>query len=326
MLPRALVYIAPHKTEIHPVAAAAKGESGDVTVVTGFSGVSRGTERLVFEGRLPESEWARMRCPHQTGDFPFPVRYGYAAVGRVVEGPDALLDRWVFSLHPHQTKFSVPEQSVIPIPESVPPRRAILAANMETALNAIWDAAPSPGERVLVMGAGLLGCLVAALLARTGNVEVVLCDIVGARENIARDFNVSFCVPSEAGSGFDLAVHTSASAAGLQTCIDAMGFEGRIVELSWFGAATTPLRLGGAFHSQRLRIIGSQVGHVSPARRATTTHRDRLAEAIAHLDDPRLDALITGEVAFDDLPEKLPEILAPGAQGIATVITYPQEP
>lgn len=326
MTPRALVYIAPHKAEIQTVRVDETHPGEDVTVETAFSGVSRGTERLVFCGRLPAGEYSRMRAPFQTGEFPYPVRYGYAAAGRVLDGPPELRGRRVFALHPHQSVFRVPREAALPIPDAVPSRRAVLAANMETALNAVWDAGPRPGERVLVMGAGLLGCLVTCLLQKRGDLEIVLSDTVAAREAISRDFNVRFRAPTETKDGdFDLAFHTTASAAGLQSCIDAMGFEGRIVELSWFGDAETPLRLGGAFHSQRLSLISSQVGHVAPSRRAVTSRRDRLAEALAHLDDPRLDALITGEVAFDDLPAALPAILGPAAEGIATVVRYPAE-
>ncbi len=333
MAPRALVYIAPHKAEIHPVDDMPPSDSDGarefVTVETAYSGVSRGTERLVFSGSLPESEWQRMRAPFQSGEFPFPVRYGYAAAGRVVAGPEALLGKRVFALHPHQTRFTVPASAVHVLPDAVPMRRAVLAANMETALNAIWDAELRPGERVLVMGAGLLGCLIAALASRSGDNPVVLSDIVEARAALARDFNVSFRVPDAIHGGedgaFDVAFHTSAHAEGLQRSLDTLAFEGRVVELSWYGDRETTLRLGGAFHSRRLRIVSSQVGHVANSRRATTTHARRLAEAISLLDDPRLDALITGEVAFEDLPARLPEILAPGAPGIATAVRYANE-
>jgi hypothetical protein len=318
----ALVYAAPGTARIERVALPPMAPDM-VEVRATFSALSRGTERLVFEGRVPESEYARMRAPWQAGAFPFPVRYGYAAVGTVEDGPDGLIGRSVFALHPHQTRFRLPADAVAVVPDGVPPHRAVLAANMETALNAIWDASPRPGARVLVVGAGLLGCLVTALLSDRPDLSVHVTDIRSEAGIAARDFGVRFSAPGEvAAGGYDLAFHASASAAGLQTAIDALGFEGRVIELSWFGDRPVPLVLGGAFHANRLSIVSSQVGHVARARRAALGHRDRLARALAALADPRLDRLVTAEVAFADLPAAMPDLLAPGAFGIATRVLY----
>ena len=322
----ALVYSAPGRAAIEEVALPPLAP-GMVEVATRFSALSRGTERLVFEGRVPESEHARMRAPMQVGDFPFPVRYGYAAVGRVEAGPDELLGRDVFALHPHQSRFRVPAGAVVPLPDGVPAARAVLAANMETALNALWDAAPRPGARCLVVGAGLLGWLVTALLSprfsAQSDLSVHVTDLRPDPGGLADDMGVSFSAPDAVPPGaFDLAFHTSASAAGLATALDALAFEGTVIELSWYGAGTTPVPLGGAFHANRLTIRASQVGHVAPARRASTTRRDRLAAALARLADPRLDRLVTAEVRFRDLPGSLAGLLAPDAQGIATRIAY----
>ncbi|WP_245296804.1 MULTISPECIES: zinc-binding alcohol dehydrogenase [Rhodomicrobium] len=287
-----------------------------------YSGLSRGTERLVFEGRLPESEWGRMRAPHQSGDFPFPVKYGYSAVGLVEAGPAALIGRRVFALYPHQTHFALPESWVIPLPDAVPSRRAILSANMETALNALWDSGAAAGQRIAVIGAGLVGCLIASLAARLPGAQVTLIDILPERAQIAAALGARFSTPAEAEPGAEIVFHTSASEAGLRLALDIAAFEGRIVEVSWFGDKQISLPLGGAFHSQRLQIICSQVGHVATPMRASKTHRERLETAIGLLDDARLDALITGEVAFDDLPAALPRLLAADASGIATAIRY----
>lgn len=318
---QALFYTAPGVAELREVALAPLAP-GQVEVRTLWSAISRGTERLVSAGAVPPGEYTAMRAPHQEGDFPFPVKYGYAAVGVVEAGPDALVGRHVFSLYPHQSRFRVPAAAVVPLPDDVPAARAVLAANAETALNAIWDAEPKPGERVLVLGAGLLGCLIAAFLSRIHR-YVDITDKLAEPAAAVADFPVNYVSSEALGSNYDLVFHTTASAAGLQTAIDVLAFEGRVIELSWFGDRPVPVMLGGAFHSRRLTIRASQVGHVAPARRATTTHRDRLAEALALLADARLDRLITGEVAFTDLPREIPRLLAPDAPGIATRIRYP---
>ncbi len=318
---QALFYTAPGVAELREVALAPLAP-GQVDVRTLYSAISRGSERLVSAGAVPPGEYARMRAPHQEGEFPFPVKYGYAAVGVVEAGPDALVGRHVFSLYPHQSRFRVPAAAVVPLPDDVPAARAVLAANAETALNAIWDAEPKPGERVLVLGAGLLGCLIAALLSRIHR-YVDITDKLAEPAAAVADFPVNYVSSEALGSNYDLVFHTTASAAGLQNAIEVLAFEGRVIELSWFGDRPVPLMLGGAFHSRRLTIRSSQVGHVAPARRATTTHRDRLAEALALLTDPRLDRLITGEVVFADLGREIPRLLAPDAPGIATRIRYP---
>ena len=317
----ALFYSGPGAAELRPVTLPPLG-AGDVEVRTLYSALSRGTERLVLEGRIPETEHARMRAPFQEGDFPFPVKYGYAAVGRVEAGPDGLAGRDVFCLHPHQTRFRVPAEAVVPLPEGVPPERAVLGANAETALNAIWDAELAPGERTLVLGAGLLGSLIAAFLSRTHD-HVLVTDKVAERVAALADFPVRFASPEALDQGCDVVFHSTGSAAGLEAALAALAFEGRVIELSWYGDRPVPVTLGGAFHSQRLTIRASQVGHVAPARRATTSRRDRLAEALALLADTRLDRLITEEVAFADLPREIPRLLGADAPGIATRVRYP---
>ena len=315
----ALVYAAPRRAEIVPVCL---GE-GEVQIRAGFGGLSRGTERLIFEGRVPEAEHDRMRAPFQVGAFPFPVRYGYALVGEVEAGPAQLVGRTVFALHPHQTRALVPHTAAIPVPEGVPASRAILAANMETALNALWDAAPRPGARCLVVGAGLVGWLVTALLSRRADLSVDITDIRPETGVTADDFDVRFVSPDTVEPGrYDLAFHTSATGAGLATALDALVFEGTVIELSWYGDASPRVPLGGAFHAQRLIIRSSQVGHVAPARRRALSHRGRLERALEALTDPRLDRLITEDVAFRDLPGELPRLLGSGAPGIATRIVY----
>lgn len=296
--------------------------SGMVEIETTASLLSRGTERLIFEGRVPRREWPRMRAPLQEGDFPFPVKYGYAAAGRVVAGDEALLGRDVFALAPHQRRLRIPTAMALPLPGGVPPERAVLAANIETALNAVWDASPQPGARVLVVGLGLVGLLVTFILTRTPDISVAVTDILEERAEEAAHFSVNFLPQTDIEPDYDIVFHTSASDGGLATALDALRFEGILIELSWFGDRPVSVPLGGAFHSQRLTIRSSQVGHVAPARRASTTHRDRLAAALRLATDQRLDTLISETVDFDALPDALPRLLAPGAPGIATRVRY----
>lgn len=272
------------------------------------SGISRGTEALVFRGAVPASEEERMRCPFQAGAFPWPVKYGYAMVGRAVSGP--LAGREVFALHPHQDRFCLPAAALVPLPEGLPAARAVLAPNMETALNIVWDAGAAPGDRIAVVGAGVVGALAAWLCARLPGTEVTLIDVNPGRVALAGVLGCRFAPPAEAPTGCDLALHASASAAGLATALACLGPEATLVEASWYGDAEVPLALGGAFHSQRLRIVASQVGSLPPARRPRWTHRRRLELALRLLAAaPALDTLISGETAFDDLPGRYGEIL-----------------
>lgn len=289
-------------------------------VRTLWSGISRGTERLVFEGRVPESEYERMRAPLQQGAFPYPVKYGYCAVGMVDAGPDELLGRTVFCLHPHQDRFVVPADRVTPLPKGLPARRAVLAANMETALNAHWDAGSGPADRIVVVGGGVLGLLVAYIAARLPGAEVTLVDLDESRAALAQALGCRFALPADCPGDADLVFHASASAAGLATAIGAAGFEARIVELSWYGEGSVAAPLGGAFHARRLQLISSQVGQVSPSRRARFDYARRMQAALALLADEWLDALITDEIAFTDAPARLPALFA-GA-GLTAVLRY----
>src|SRR4051794_30317348 len=236
-----------------------------------------------------------MRAPFQEGDFPGPVKYGYLNVGAVEHGPPELRGRTVFCLFPHQTAYVVPAGAVTLVPQDVPPARAVLAGTVETAVNALWDAAPLVGDRVAVVGAGMVGCCVARLLRRVPGVRVTLVDLDPARADVAAALDVDFAVSEEAAGGPDLVFHTSATSARLQRSIELLAPEGTVVDLSWYGDTEVRLSLGGAFHTGRLRIHSSQVGTVSPARAARRTAADRLALALDLLRDPAYDALLTGE-------------------------------
>jgi threonine dehydrogenase-like Zn-dependent dehydrogenase len=293
----------------------------NVIVRTRYSGVSRGTETLVFRGGVPESQYPTMRAPFQEGDFPAPVKYGYLNVGEVEEGPAALVGRTVFCLFPHQTRYVVPAGAVTVVPDGVPAARAVLAGTVETAVNALWDAAPLIGDRITVVGAGMVGCSVAALLARFPGVDLQLVDADPARGEVAASLGVAFALPADAAGGRDLVVHASASEAGLQRSLDLLVPEGTVLELSWYGDRPVTLALGGAFHSGRLRIRSSQVGTVSPAR-AGRTFADRLALALDLLRDPAFDALITGSSPFEELPDVLTRLSAGSLPALCHLITY----
>ncbi|MFF9407587.1 zinc-binding alcohol dehydrogenase [Streptomyces anandii] len=317
---RAFWLSSPGLGEIREVSLPDPGE-GEVVVRTLYSGVSRGTETLVFRGGVPVSQHAAMRAPFQEGDFPGPVKYGYLNVGVVEEGPEGLLGRTVFCLYPHQSRYVVPASAVTPVPSAVPAERAVLAGTVETAVNALWDAAPLIGDRIAVVGGGMVGCSVAALLARFPGVRVQLVDADPARAGVAEALGVGFALPGDALGGCDLVVHASATEQGLTRALELLSPEGTVVELSWYGDRRVALPLGEAFHSRRLVIRSSQVGTVSP-RRAGRTYADRLALALDLLADPALDALITGESSFEELPEVMPRLASGKIPALCHRIRY----
>jgi NADPH:quinone reductase-like Zn-dependent oxidoreductase len=318
---QALWYVAPGRVEIREERLAAPGP-GEVRVRALFGALSRGTEALVLAGRVPESEFERMRAPFMGGHFPFPVKYGYATVGRIENGPEEQLGRIVFALHPHQHLFNIPESAIVALPETVLPQRAVLAANMETALNAVWDSAAGPADRIAIVGAGTVGALVAFLCGGLAGAEVMLVDINERRAELAQKLGVRFAKPETAKGDCDLVVHASGTAAGLRTALALAGEEATVLELSWYGDTPVAAPLGGAFHSRRLRLISSQVGQVASSHRPRWTHNRRLAAAIALLADSRLDALLAPMVSFYDLPRRLPDILDARNGVVCQLISY----
>ncbi len=318
---RAFWLRAPGCGEIRPVRLPEPGRD-DVVVRTVRSAISRGTETLVFRGGVPPAERARMRAPFQEGDFPGPVKYGYLSVGAVEEGPAEHRGRTVLCHYPHQTADVVPAGAVRVVPDGVPASRAVLAGTVETAVNALWDAAPLVGDRIAVVGAGMVGCCVARLLRPFPATSVTLVDVDPGRADVAAALGVAFALPDDAEGECDLVVHTSATSAGLQRSLDLLAPEGTVVDLSWYGDAEVRLSLGGAFHAGRLRIHSSQVGTVSPARAARRTRADRLAIALDLLRDSAFDVLLTGESRFDELPEVMSELAAGSLQALCHTITY----
>ncbi|MBP7779688.1 MAG: zinc-binding alcohol dehydrogenase [Acidobacteria bacterium] len=319
---RAFWTVAPGRGELRDEVVPAPGP-GDVLVETLYSGISRGTESTVFHGRVPPEEYQRMRAPFQTGDFPGPLKFGYSSVGRVLHGPDTLAGRIVFALYPHQSSYVVPASAVHVVPEAVPAARAVLAANMETALNGVWDAAIAPGDRVTVVGAGTVGCLVAWLASRVPGCEVELVDVADARQATAQALGVAFSPVDRAARDRDVVVHASGSSEGLDAALTVAGFEAMVVELSWYGDRAVHASLGKSFHAQRLTLKSSQVGHLPAHRRARWTNARRLAVALSLLTDAALDALITGESAFDDLPSTMVSVAGDEGGTLCHRVRYP---
>jgi 2-desacetyl-2-hydroxyethyl bacteriochlorophyllide A dehydrogenase len=290
----------------------------DVVVRALYGGISRGTEALVFRGRVPLTEYERMRAPFQAGHFPAPIKYGYSSVGVVEYGPDELLNRHVFCLYPHQTRYVVPAGAVHVVPEYVPPQRAVLAANLETAINGVWDANPRIGDRVTVVGAGTVGSMAAWLAGRIYGCHVKLVDLNPRRAAVASALGVAFSSGEDLDDTADVVIHASGSPSGLELSLRAAGFEATVVELSWYGDQAVTVPLGQAFHARRLTLRSSQVGTVAPAQRPRWDLRRRMSFALASLADPVLDVLITGESPF----ESLPQVMASLADGTLDALCH----
>lgn len=319
---RAFWIVAPGKGEMRdePLAAPSADE---VVVRALYSGISRGTEALVFQARVPPSEYQRMRAPFQSGNFPAPIKYGYASVGRIEEGPRELRSRTVFVLYPHQTRYVVPAQSVHILPDDVPAERAVLTANLETAINGLWDARPHVGDRIVVIGAGTVGCLAAWLAGRIAGCDVELVDVNPQREAIAHVIGVRFADPDTIWEDADIVIHASGSPAGLDLALRVAGFEARIVELSWYGDQCVSLPLGETFHAKRLTLRSSHVGSVAASQRARWDARRRMQLALTMLADSALDVLITGESDFSELPNVMPRLAAEPGDTLCHRIRYP---
>ncbi|HEX4726710.1 MAG TPA: zinc-binding alcohol dehydrogenase [Jatrophihabitans sp.] len=313
--------VRPGVGELRPVTLPEPG-SDEVLVRTLHSGISRGTETLVFAGGVPASQYQRMRAPFQDGELPGPVKYGYLNVGVVEHGPAELLGRTVFCLYPHQSGYLVPKSAVLPVPDGVPARRAVLAGTVETAINALWDAPPLIGDRISVVGAGMVGCCLARLLVGIPGTRVTLIDVNPDRAETAARLGVDFALPATASGEQDLVLHTSASAAGLQLALDLLAAEATVLELSWYGDTEVSLALGGTFHSGRLAIRASQVGLVAPARRSSRSGTDRLALALELLRDPAFDTLLTGSSRFDELPETMARLSSGDLPALCHTISY----
>jgi threonine dehydrogenase-like Zn-dependent dehydrogenase len=302
---------------------ARRPREGEALVRTICSGISRGTEMLVHGGRIPEEVGNSMRAPFQIGSWPGPVKYGYLSVGTVEQGPASLQGRRVFCLHPHQDRYVVPASALTPVPDDVPSDRAVLAGTVETAINALWDAGPRIGDRAAVVGAGMVGGALAALLRLFPLERLQLVDVNPSRSALASALHVELVHPDDAAADNDLVFHCSASESGLARSLQLLGAEAELIELSWYGTVQPRVPLGAAFHSRRLAIRASQVGAVAAARRSRRTTGDRLALAMRMLEDPVFDTFITGHAPFDALPQTMESIFSDETETLCQVIDYP---
>ncbi|GAB3270124.1 zinc-binding alcohol dehydrogenase [Arthrobacter pigmenti] len=318
---RAFWTVGPGQGELRTVELPAPGPD-EALVRTLHTGISRGTEMLVYKDQVPDAVQDLMRCPFQEGELPAPVKYGYLAVGVVEQGPDGLLGRNVFCLHPHQDRFVAPVEALIPVPDGVPAARAVLTGMVETAVNAVWEAGPRLSDRIAVIGGGIVGLLVAALLKRFPLGRLQLIDIDPGKADTAAALGLDFAAPDEAAGDCDIVIHCSASQDGLATGLGLLGDEGELIEMSWYGDHPVQVPLGGAFHARRLSIRASQVGAVAAARRARRTNRDRLMVAMALLQDPVFDVLLTGSSSFDELPDVMRRLASGELGALCHVIDY----
>ena len=318
---QALWYISPKKAELRQETLQDLNPN-ECRVRIVYSGISRGTESLVFHGQIPHSEWQRMQCPFQVGEFSFPLKYGYCAVGVVEQGSTDMIGKTVFSLFPHQTIANIPVSALTVLPDNLPPERAILLANMETALNAVWDASPSVSDRIVVVGAGVVGVLVAYLCTQIAGTDVTLVDVDASRQSLATSLGVKFTLPNQAPQNCDVVIHASGNSVGLRTALSCSGNEATVLELSWYGTKNVSLPLGEAFHAKRLKLISSQVGQIPASHRARWDFKRRINAAMNLLNDERLDALISHPIPFEDLATQLPNIFSATSNALAPLVKY----
>lgn len=295
--------------------------SNSCIVKTAYSLISTGTERLVSLGLVPESLHSQMKVPYMQGKFSFPLTYGYSMVGRVISEQSTLFGKLVHFMHPHQDICHVEASSLFEIPENIPATRAGLASNVETALNAIWDSGLSIGDRTLVCGFGMIGALVARLLSFMPGVEVQVLEIDPGRKKKAKEMGFEV-VENPEQEQYDLAFHTSASAGGLQKCIDSVGLEGKIIELSWYGTKSIALQLGGSFHRNRKQLISSQVSIIPKQKSARWDYKRRKETVFELLKNDIFDQHISHIIPFEDTPDFFQKLRTDKLEGLGYLIKY----
>lgn len=309
------------ETEMLPVLPPNK-KKNSCLIKTLFTAISPGTEYLVYSGGVPKKLYVEMRCPYMGGDFSFPIKYGYSLVGQVLDGPTSLKGKLIHTLHPHQDYARISAEDVYVIPDGISPQRATLASNMETALNAIWDSGVNIGDKVLIVGFGIIGSLIARILSFIPQVEVDVLDVQPAKITLIEQLGFSI-YKEEKEKKYDLAFHTSGSGPGLQTSINNVGLEGKIIETSWYGDKEVNLCLGETFHSQRKLIISSQVSHLPACKSARWDYKRRKEVVFQLLLHPEFDAHITHTIAFHNLPKLFQSLKKNRCQELSYLVYYP---
>jgi len=286
-----------------------------------YSLISVGTERTVSMGKVPVDLHDSMAVPYMKGAFSFPVKYGYSLVGKVLKGPSEWMGRNVHLMHPHQDYCYSNLSDLFILPPTIPLKRATLISNMETAVNAIWDSQVSIGDRVVVVGFGLIGSLVALIVRQIPGVEVQVVEIDKSRQQVARSlgFGVS---DSCKKNHFDMAFHASGSATGLQNAIDAVGLEGPIIELSWYGNRKVDISLGTTFHSLRKQLISSQVSFIPSTKQSGWDFKRRKKTVLNLLHNPVFDHLLDTEVPFKESPSVFEKIRNNDWEPLTCVVKY----
>jgi len=308
--------------------------AADVRVDAIASAISHGTEMLVLRGQVPDG--LELDLPTLRGGFAFPIKYGYASVGRIVEaGPEAHLapGQTVFVHHPHQSSYVVPASMPIVLPPGLEPELGVFLANVETAVNIVLDAALRFGERVGIFGQGVVGLLVTQLLRRAGASLIVAVEPVAARRDLAQRLGADIALaPEEAtpsalreltdGLGVDLAIEVSGNAAALQQAIDSLAFGGTAVVCSWYGTKPVSLQLGGGFHRRRPRVVSSQVSTIDGALQPRWTYARRLQLAVDLLPRLQLAELITQRFPLGRAAEAYGLVDRHPEQTVQVILTY----
>ncbi len=296
---------------------------GECLVKTRFSMVSLGTERLVCKGGMSPEAYGPMTVPYMQGAFSFPLTYGYSLTGEVIDGPQEWLGERVHAMHPHQDLCVIHSHDLTVVPGNVPLDRAVLASNLETAVNGVWDGQPIMGQRVLVIGYGLIGALIAHLVKPIPGIELHIHDIRGSRKElaIANGHHVWDAAESQPGD-YDLIFHTSASSAGLQFAIDHTREEGRVIEMSWYGNQTVNLDLGASFHYGRNRIISSQVSRIASPALPHFDHHRRKSLIFQLLADDAYHKFLGEGIVFDQSPSFFSDLRKNSFPGMNAYFKY----
>ena len=299
------------------------------------SAISHGTEMLVYRGQVPDG--LDLDLPTLRGSFNFPIKYGYASVGRVVEAGARVtcLARGdaAFVHHPHQSTYVVPATMPVRLAGDLDPTLGVFLANVETATNVVVDAAPRLGERVAVFGQGVVGLLITQLLRRTGVSQIIVVEPVARRRELACDVGADVALGAHSaaeairdltdGLGVDLAIEASGSPAALDPALDALAFGGTCVVCSWYGTKPVELKLGGAFYRRRLRIVSSQVSTIDAGLQPRWTHQRRLSLARDLLPNLKLSSLISHRIPFERAAEAFALVDQQLEQAVQVVLTYP---